>query len=751
MRYEYSGFLASLIGPSDAREGHGIEGITFTARDLDSWTIVQRDDHREWEHIPVQVGRNRGSITLEGDFRSIRRLDIPSPDRRFWVSLTTANMLKPDRRLPIDLEKHPVLEVTYRCASPTAGPSLLWTYPGGAHLFTLPPTEEWTTVTRLLQLAGFPDRLDSLSFRLYSSARVLETMEIRSIRLRAMSAREMKATATATAHLMRKEDKPRYPVLDDFVPLGTFMDAEAVQDLVAMLDVSFEDYWNLVVEDIAKHHHNCIALQGAEVFSPAQMACVVERAAAHGIKLVPMFRFPLEGTEDELDAFIRRHVSPFTESPAILAWSMHALPSERAFEKVIHVKDLVERADPNHPMVSFGQFPNAFVLYGRHFSASAVAHFAAHTPWTVTTMVRRHLPLSQSRCFWLIAPAFVSPSDTPDWNGCPEMRLTMNLAFAAGAKGWFSYAYHSQPPWLSGSCRRSLTGPFLTFSDLWAELAQRVYRFNALAPLVLAAQPRPELQKWFGSTSISHTGSHLPEDVPATAVYRLEGEEFNVYHVVCNDLVKMASEQIDVAARSARGLEFYDVAEFVGDRVWAPMPRRRHLEMFPGQAHVILAAKPSACAIWRDQIARRLVEDDVRQFTIDRRLIERYNVDLRAADGLLRQLGGKDTMADLHIMKQARDLLLDASYATPDLCEARSKIIEASSALCACDVTMSAVMARGKVDQVRELGREVLPLAQRLTQLRLDLRKGLGAKILPRCADLVKDAVAIHERMRPQA
>ena len=746
MVYKYSGYLATLLDAPDPGIRDELDAVVFTAEDLMQWDTEEQEVQREWEHIPVRRTLSGKAVRLEGQFEGIRRLDIASDELRFWVSLGTSS--KEDARFPVDVRRYPIVEVTYRCPDDQAKPSWLWSYPGGVHFAALAPTREWLTLARRIPHGGVPKQVDALTFRLYATRPHTKTLDIESVRFRAMSPAEADATARDQVRLDACASFPQFPILDQFLPLGTFMNAGVAGRSAETLGLSFEEYWTLLFQDIAKHHHNAIALENAELLTPGQLDTLFELAGSCKVKVMPMHSVRLDESGEGMQEFIDTRVKPHAGSDSVLAWNVYVMPSERSFGDLVNARQQIEQVDRNHPMALLMERPDAFALYAPHFPASGIAHYASHAPWTVAHMLQQHLPLSRGQQFWLVAPGFMFPSDTPDWSGCPEMRGMMNLAFANGIKGWFSYSYHSDPPWVSGSCRRSLTGPFLMFSDLWSELGLRINRFNALAPLFLEAKPELTLQKWFASTSTIHARLALPEDIPAATVHRLRGPEFNIYYVVSNDTTEMTTENIDISPRSARGLEFYDLADFVNDRVWIPMPRTRHLEMFPGQAHIILAAKPAVCARWRDAIAAQLVEDDQRQLVIELLLARQYSIKLDEVEAMANSVGSGDIMADLATMKRARDMLLDLTYATPALCDARGSLIETRAALSGCDISLCALLGRGRVDQAAVLGIEIVPLARELARLRLEFRSGRGAKVLPQCKDLAKRTLAVLTRIR---
>lgn len=100
--------------------------------------------------------------------------------------------------------------------------------------------------------------------------------------------------------------------------------------------------------------------------------------------------------------------------------------------------------------------------------------------------------------------------------------------------------------------------------------------------------------------------------------------------------------------------------------------------------------------------------------------------------------------------KDLRDFLTNILYRTPQLVEPRSALVRASAAICGCDGTLCRMMTMGKIDQAHELGRRVEPLSAELTQLRLQLRRGHGAAILPRVQTLVDEVVALLGQIRAQ-
>ena len=738
MVYEYSGYLKNILNAPDASIRESLPGIVFTADDLAEWKLNDDRSEPEWVHIPVNRARSEYGVRLEGLFEDVRRIDNLTADDPpgFWVSLSSLGW--DDDRFPIDTSKYPIAEVTYRCVTTNARPAWLWSYPGGDHLDRLAPTQAWRTVARRVAHFGAPALIDALTFRLYSTSRTTESIEIESVRFRESSPAENEACSKDQVLLESPKKAKAYPILDEFLPIGCFMDAGTTKRLAAMLGVSLHEYWLLVLEDMVRHNHNTIALQKVDRFAPDEWQDLLALAETFGVKFVAMHDLPVGAGCAHGEAVVENHIKPYADSSSILAWSLCDDVPERGFHDLMRLRPHVEEADPNHPLAVIIHRPNAFPLFAPFFAASGIAHFRSHAPWRLSKMVRTHLPLSGGQQFWVVAPGFIQATDTPEWHTASEMRLMINSAFAGGARGWFTFCYHNDPVWIRGSCQRSLTGPFLTFSDLWSELGQRTMKLNALAPLFLKASPAEEASQWFATRSIAHANTQIPEGVPPATQFSLRGAEFELFCIVSNDVREMTTVHIDVAASAVEGMALYDLSEFVQTRTWAPMEHKRHLEMFPGQFRIILAAKLEVCEHWRDVIANRMVEIDRRQLAFDLALIRAYGREVPSVERMVEEGGQGPPMDDLAKMQRARDTLLDLIYDTPAICETRTSIIEANAAVCACDGALCRLQAREKADPVRELGLKVIPLARQFTNMRLELRRGNGGAILEECRQLAK-------------
>ena len=748
MIYEYSGFLKAVLDTPDPVVRDTLPCVLFTADDIVQWGYQDLASDPEWQQIQVTAKRTQQGVNIEGRFNGVRQIDnLATDDPSFWVPLSS--MRWKDPRFPIDTKKYPIAEITYRCTSPNARPAWMWTYDGGVYFDGLTPSHEWRTIVRRIQHAEFPGHINAVILRLYSISRTAESFEVESIRFREMSPEEAEACRAYEQSLELTSQPKQYPILNEFMPLGCYMDAGASKRLAAMLGISFEEYWALVFEDIARHHHNCIALEKIDRLTPDEWNDLLKMAEPYGIRFHGIYDLPLTLPQSYTQEFVETRIQPQAENKSLIAWSLYDEPPEHAFKNIIEAKALIEQADPNHPLAVMTRTPDGFPLFSRYASVSGMAHYASHVPWQVGDLVRAHLPASRGQQVWVVAPAFVYATDTPEWHTCPEMRLMMNLAIANGARGWYSYAYHNDPIWIRGSSQRSLTGPFLTFSDLWAELSRRVESYNALAPVFLNAKPEPNLGDWFQTESVAHANTNLPDGINPTSVYRLRGPDYELYCVVSNEIREMTTVHINIAPAAVDGMTVYDLSDFVNTRRRSPIPTRLHLEMFPGQVHIILIAKPDAAEHWHNLIAKRLVEGDCRELAFDLTLAQAYGLNVSDVEDTI--LGKCADPSNLEKMASVREKLLNLIYSAPALYASRSKLIETSAAVCACDGALCRLLGAGKADQARQLGFKVIPLARELTHLRLELRRGRGTAIIQQCQSLGQRTLEILSEIRSYA
>ncbi len=749
MVYEYSGFLSTILYKPDPEARDRLDHVLFTGEDLARWLTRDYVVDKEWQRVPAQRMRTEKGVRLVGRFHDIIQIDNLSVDEaHFWAPLSSFE--SQDTRFPIDLATHPIAEITYRCTSDNAHPAWMWTYPGGRELEFLPATSRWQTVARKIGHFGFPREITGMAFRVYSTQRTDESIEIESLRFRAMSKEENEACQKEYLNLRETHPPQHYPALDSFLPLGVFVNAEVARRLAEVLGISLREYWALALEDIGRRHHNCIAVEKAERFTAAEFREMLDMAEKHDIRVVPFFDVPLDDDEARLEGIIESMVKPCAETSPLLAWSLINHPTEEALGPVLERKRALEEADPLHPVVQLTRSASSYPLYAPFFAARGIKYFPSHDPWVAKDLIQSHVHVGGGQQFWMVGPAFVYATGTPDWPNCPEMRLMTNLSIAKGARGWFSYAYHNDPAWITGSCQRTLTGPFLAFSDLWLEIDKRMARLNVITPLLLNAEPASLPPEW--SVVSTQTGDHtaLPEGIPPTSSYRLEGTDFDLYFVVNNDVRGMTEVLLKIPPEIVDGRDVYDISDFIHTWNWTPPKLERQIEMFPGQARLILVANPETSTYWRDVISQRLIDDDLRKSNLNLALTQAHGVDASAVEEKLNTTGHGDLLHDLVTMHTIRAMTLNLLYQTPAIWRSRSKIIETASALCACDGALCRLLNKGRADLARELGLNVLPIARESTQLRLELRAGKGDKILPHCENLSVRALKLLEQIRAQ-
>lgn len=747
MQYQYQGFLKSLLNEPDPTTGSAQPAVVLGSDDLLQWRTIDLETSSEWRGIPVRKKKTEQGVVLEGRFNDVRRIDTLSPeDPRYWVPLSSLG--SKSGPFPIDLKEYPIVEITYRCTSENAHPTWMWTYPGGSHFGALPYTQEWTTVARLMRYFDFPDHVTALIFRLYSPTRTVESVEIQSVKFRAMSEQEAEAFEKSDVELRAVAPPKHYPILEQTLPIGVYMDVEVTNRLAETLHISVWDYWMLVMEDLALHHHNTVALSRVDMLEPDEWKSLQDMAVQHGVKFIARHTFYSAAELSDHQRVVDSHIKPFADSPAILAHGYSGEPIEEQFYDILRIRDMIEESDPNRPVSIVSRYPNAYPLFAPFFPASGIGHFATRNPWQLGESVRRHLPLHRGQQFWVAAPTFSYTTETPEWSTGPEMRLMVNLAFANGARGWLAYTYHNDPVWIRGRCQKSLTGPFLTFSDLWSVLGQRMGYYDALAPLFLNAQPG-EVPDWFVSTSEAHAKAKLPGGVPPTSAYCLDGDEFSLYFIISNDTHDMTTAHVNIRPDALGAKQAYVISDFVMDRrarQWSPMPLETTTEMFPGQAFIILVGEPDVCEHWRDEVTRRLVEVEGRRLSYDLNLARNHGLDCARVEDTLQsiQVNGPDS---LRTIDEAQDALLNTLYAAPVIAEARSGLIQASSALAACDGALCQLLSRGRSDQAHALGDSVLELGRAVTRLRIELRQGEGPHVQAQAHSLVQRAVDTLEEI----
>jgi hypothetical protein len=747
MKYEYTGYLSTLLSRPDPSTHDDLPSVMLGPDDLARWSTVDEPAYKEWQHIPVQRTRTERGVALEGRFADVRRMELlDGDDPRYWVALSTLRW--DDSRLPIDTSRYPIVEITYRCLTDRALPEIAYFFSGGHHRARLPCSREWCTQVRNVRHNAFPPRLDALIVRLYSATRTTESIEIAAIRFRAPSAAESAAMATSRVWLDALPKPRPYPCLRETVPLGVCMDGATGKRLAHMLGISQREYWDLVMEDLVRHNHNAIAISHIEAFTSQEWRDLLEQAESYHLKFVVMHEFPIEAPAEEQKAMLDTWVTPHVESPTILAWSFFDRRSEGEVEQVMAAKLRLEALVPNHPLALVAREPRAFPYYAPYFAASGMFHHLAHRPWDVGKIVSAHHHLVGGEQFWMVAPAFVHATDSPEWSTSPEMRLMINLAFANGARGWFAFTYHNDPFWVRGHCQRSLTGPFLAFSDLWSEVGERMKFYEILMPLLLAAKPEGALRPWYISNITSVTTTVFPEEIGPVGVFSLRGDDFELFFIINNDPSAMAGFNIQIPADVLDGLDAYDLADYVRTNVWESIERTRHLEMFPGQVRVLFFAESRACEHWRAVLGQRMVEHDRRRLEINLRLARSNHLPVDEIETIVAAAHQNGDAEEAERVHRARNELTNLLYDAPAISASRSKIIEATAALCGCDGTLCRMIGRGKADQAHAYAERVLPLAREITQLRLALRQGKAGELNDEAASVAQRTIKLLAEIR---
>lgn len=745
--YRYTGYLETILYKPDPAGRDSVESISLGAEELIEWSTEDLDITTEWRRIPARKIKTEDGLKLEGHFQGVMGIEsLSKDDPRHWVPLTTLNLT--EEGLPIDTDKYPIIEVTYRCTSENAHPVWMWTYDGGSHFGALPKTQEWITVAKSIPHSGYPSRVDNIIFRLYSSSRSTESFEIKSLMFRGMTPGEKEAVERNQATLEAKIPKETAPVLDEFMPLGVYMDADTVRRLAKTLEISVDEYWDFVMEDLVTHNHNAIALAHVDDLKPDEWKSLLAKCEASGIKLVTRHEYPYSGTPEEQQQVIDSSIKPYADSEAIFCRGFSGEPIESDFQKILDAKESIEEADPNHPVSLITRYPNAYGLFAPYFQASGVGHFQTRRPWDAGKMVHSHVPLSTGKQFWVAAPTFMYPTQTPAWSTCPEMRLMLNLAIANGARGWFSYSYHNDPLWTQGRVQRTLTGPFLAFSDLWSELSHRMRYAHALAPLLLQTSIEETMDDWFVQSVSTDTQAIPAPGISPISNYHLRDNDFSLYCTVNNNVREMASVNIDIPKSAAPGMEIYDLTEYITSQNWAPLQRQKHVEMFPGQELVLLVASPERCRHWRDEMAQRMMGVDRAKLNYTLELVKQYDLECSSIEEALHQIGDHAQPENIGIVHRARSALTDLLQGDAAIAELQTNLFHARAAVCGCDGAVCRLMEKGKVDIARNLGDGIAPIAAEITQLRLELKHGHGKAHVESSASLAERALKLLEVIR---
>lgn len=691
----------------------------------------------------AQAKPSANGLILQGFFTDIRPLDnLKKSTALYWAPLSVS--AEEDEHFPLDCLQYPLVEITYRGMTRHARLACQWSYPGGAHLVHLDTSTDWRTAALLIPLRNFPKEITRFTLRVYASTRSEESVEISHIRFRELLPAEEETLDFHFSTLPEMSPPRSYPQLDEHLPFGVSMDADTVSRLANMMDINYFDYWRLAFEDIARHHHDCVIVERMDVMTDENRSILVDLAENFGLRLIPTFRWALEDFPEKGDEWIERYIKPHATSPGIFAWNIHDHPEEHYFKNYLSARDKIAEVDTRHPVVFHSRQADTFPLYAPYFAAAGFSHFKPGDPHSVKDSLRAHLPLMGGQQLWITAPAFVRASGAPEWSTSPQLRLMLNMTLANGARGWMAHCYHNSPVWLNGHYQRSLTGPFLTFSDLWSELGTRIERLSVMAPLFLCARPMAEENPFEVEAVVRKSAkSPLEQDEDALSIFWLEGPDYYLCHLINNDAGHVTSVDLTFPDSFPENMEIYDTTALVRIRSWAPAPRRQHLEMSPGQGQLFLIAKTPVCLHWREVIARRILLADQRQTKVDLELARQYELDVESIETTLRERDEEMSLEELHSARMAKDALFNLIYATPAIYEPRQLLVKASSIIRGCDEALCSLHGRENVKKARRLGPKVIPLARTLTDLRLRLRRGYGSEIQGEAETLVQESLEL--------
>jgi hypothetical protein len=190
------------------------------------------------------------------------------------------------------------------------------------------------------------------------------------------------------------------------------------------------------------------------------------------------------------------------------------------------------------------------------------------------------------------------------------------------------------------------------------------------------------------------------------------------------------------------------LSDYVAGRQWKPIVQQRHVEMFPGQAHILLVASRARCEEWRERITARMIDSTKRTLRCNLELARMYHLDVGSIESALGKLNGSADPAHLELVHSAKDRLTDLLYGSDAIRETRSSIISSSAAVCGCDGALCRLMELGHGSMATELGAEVLPLASEFTHLRLQLLQGRGAEIADKARENADRCLALLHRIR---
>jgi len=754
--YIYRGLLGKMKEHPSLEKRNKCANITFFAEDLKKWSLEDDPGEQEWKGISVsrKVEDIDGEkvFALTGDFRGVSRLNLLKEVEKpsFWVPLSTRSSSVP--YFPIAQNKYPIVELTYRMQYGRCLPAWTWHYTTGQFFEFLNMDFKWITVARAWCFNTFPRKMENFALRLYSFTRTKETMYIHSIRFREPTEEESKLINNKEV-LQINHDKPiTYPVLDNFFPVGTYINANTAKNMAHLLKTDLSSYLDLLFEDISLHYHNIVFVEKFYDFLPGDQEVLFDISKKYDIKLI----IPLEEENTKLELSKtssvvkdKEHtIKRYATGGNLFGWVIKENPSDEEFEAYLRLKKEIERIDEKHPVIYLTREANAFPLYASVSSVSGLTHWKTKTPWELGQLIKTHIKFVCGQQLWVVGPTFVSGSGAPDWNSAPGIRLMINLALSNGAQGWLSYTYHNVPLWAGGEFQRSLTGPFLTFSDVWQELGGRLGRFYALAPLVMSAKPSTPPEFAPDIQSGKHLRSRCPESIDILVNSWMKGDDFWIFYLVNQDTSEVTGVNVNFHSLLPDKYRIYDVTQFVRTYQWEELPQSFHREMFPGQGQVLLITTPEKYQYWRSVIAKRIFECIEQQVNIDAKMLKPYSPSVEKLIDEVEKLKENEFIDILPKMVEIRNQITNSMYTTEELYKVHGRLLEMGSILCACDGVLCRLLDEGKTGLIDKYKEEVLGAAGDLIKYRISIYEGEGKKILSAMEKLSKRLLVILQELR---
>ncbi len=757
--YIYKGLLSRIKEIPTPEEREKCASITFYPEDLMKWSIEDDPGEEEWKGIPVKraIEELEGEKVLRwtGDFSGLRRLnflkDMEKPS--FWVPLSTRTNTVP--HFPISQNKYSIVEFSYRMQYGKCVPAWTWHYTTGQFFEYLDMDFKWTTVARAWCFNSFPRKMDNFALRLYSFTRTKETMYVRSIRFREPTEKEKNFLNKKDILQLSNEKPIHYTLLDNFFPIGVYINANTARNMSHLFKTDLASYLDLLFEDISLHYHNVAFVEKFYDFLPGDQEVLFETSKKYNVKLIisleeeNILLDPSKATSyfKEKEHTIKRYAT----EDNLFGWVIKENPSDVEADTYIQIKKKIEQIDEKHPVIYLTREANAFPLYTQFSSVAGLSHWKSKNPWELGQVIKTHMKFINEQHLWVIGPTFVFGSGAPIWNSAPEIRLMINLAISSGARGWLSYTYHNTPLWSGGECQRSLTGPFLTFSDVWQELGGRLGRFYSLASLVMSAKPssapdfRPDIQ------SRKHPRSRCPGNVDILMNTWMKGDNFWLLYIVNQDTSEVTGVNINFHSALPEQYRVYDATQFVRSYQWEELPPSLHREMFPGQGQIMLIATPEECQRWGEIIMGRIFNYIEQQIFIDIELLKPYLSSIDKIADKVRELGEKRSINALHKMVEIKNQVTNTIYSTEDLYKVRGKLFEVGAILCACDGVLCRLLSESKNSIVEKYKEEILQLAGEFIKCRMGVREGKGKKFLAPIGKLSERLSIILQELRQNA